>query len=140
MTDGVMIRSATKRDYQAIVSLHQQQKWSIDTLQKLEEFLQGGHTIFVAEEDGQIMGKVDVVEKIQNSEKVLSLQRLIVHPNHRRKGIASALIAAAEKECKNRNIRSMDVAVQENDSLAKSLYEKQGFKERARRIYLQKKL
>lgn len=140
MTQAVSIRKATEGDYHAILSFHQQQSWSIDTLQKLEEFLQEGHTIFVAEEDGQIMGKVDIVEKIQNSEKILSLQRLIVHPDYRRKGIASALLAAAEKECRNRNILSMDVAIQENNSLAKALYEKQGFKERARRIYLQKKL
>ncbi len=134
------IRRAKQEDLSAIAALHAREGWHFATVQELQHFLQQGHTILVAETDGTIVGKIDLIEKIQNREKILSIQRLIVHPEYREKGIATALLAAAEEECKQRNICYLVVAVREKNDLVKLLYEKNGFKEIEKRIYLQKEV
>ncbi len=137
---SITIRKAKQEDLSAIAALHEGECWHFTTLQEIQQFLQQGHMILVAETDGKVVGKIDLLEKTRQGQNILSLQRLVVHPDYRKQGIAGELLSAAEGECKERRIQCMDVAVKEENTFAKSFYEKQGFKERARRIYLRKEV
>lgn len=137
---SITIRKAKQEDLSVIAALHALEGWHLTTLQEMQQFLQRGHTILVAESAGTILGKVDLVERMRQQTPVMSLQRLIVHPDYRKKGIATVLLAAAEEECRQRGILYMDVSVRENNMLVKSIYEKNGFTEVEKKIYLQKEV
>ncbi|MCK4300814.1 MAG: GNAT family N-acetyltransferase, partial [Planctomycetes bacterium] len=57
---------------------------------------------------------------------------LLVHPEHRRQGVATALLRAAERYLRGRGAREVTVTVTEDNRPAQTLYEKAGFREAGR--------
>lgn len=53
--------------------------------------------ILVAEEEGQTAGWIGWTEKMQNDEKYIYIAEFMVHPDFRKKGIATSLIREVEK-------------------------------------------
>jgi len=57
------------------------------------------------------------------------INRLAVDPEHRRKGIAKALIAKAEKVLRERGIRVFCVLIKDSNESSRNLFKKAGYKE-----------
>lgn len=133
-------REATENDFHAIISLHKMQDWGLDTVRALKNFQEQGNKIIVCEENGTILGKMDIMQKKRQGLPFLYLERIIVHPSHRRKGIADKFLAYAETECKKHCLKFVDLTVREDNIPAVSLYKKKGFQELGRKVYMRKEI
>ena len=78
---------------------------------------------FVALEDGQVVGYVGSQTVIDGSD----MMNIAVHPDHRRKGIAQALVEALETCLRNRDSKMLLLEVRDSNAPAITLYEKLGF-------------
>lgn len=58
---------------------------------------------------------------------VLEVTALAVHPDHRRMGVGSALLAAAVSRARSRRARKVSLRVLSTDKAAIALYERNGF-------------
>jgi ribosomal protein S18 acetylase RimI-like enzyme len=86
-----------------------------------EEFLNCGETFLGYLEDDELVGALSYT--VEND--VLTICRMIVHPNHFRKGIAQQLLTATEE--KNSEIPVYQVSTGKDNFPAKRLYQKNGF-------------
>ena len=77
----------------------------------------------VAEEDGVVAGYVGSQTVIDESD----MMNVAVHPDHRRKGIAEALVTELVEALKKRESRCLTLEVRASNEPAKALYEKLGF-------------
>ena len=77
----------------------------------------------VAEEDGKVAGYVGSQTVIDESD----MMNVAVHPDHRRKGIAEALVVELVEALKKRESRCLTLEVRASNEPAKALYEKLGF-------------
>ncbi|MDG3132346.1 GNAT family N-acetyltransferase [Streptococcus suis] len=89
---------------------------------------------YVAEENGQIIGILDIdvycpeVSKdyvYAPSQRTAYFTNLAVHPDHQGKGIAQALYEKAEQELREQNVEKLAIFTREND-VANYLYKKWG--------------
>lgn len=86
-----------------------------------EELLDCGETFLGYVEDDELIGATSYT--IEN--EALTICRMIVHPNHFRKGIAQQLLTAAEE--KHPEIGTLLVSTGKDNFPAKKLYQKNGF-------------
>ncbi len=133
----MIFREAKESDYPEIIEMHKSQNWGIDTLSALRNFHKL-NTIIVCEHEGAIVAKIDIMQKKKTDRSFLYLERLIVHPDFRHKGIAKKFIEYAEQECKKRNLDAVELAVREDNQPAVQLYESCGFKVLGKKVYMQK--
>ena len=77
----------------------------------------------VAEEDGKVTGYVGSQTVMDESD----MMNVAVHPDHRRKGIAEALVVELVEALKKRESRCLTLEVRASNEPAKALYEKLGF-------------
>ena len=77
----------------------------------------------VAEEDGKVAGYVGSQTVIDESD----MMNVAVHPDHRRKGIAEALVVELVEALKKRESHCLTLEVRASNEPAKALYEKLGF-------------
>lgn len=80
--------------------------------------------MFVADVDGKAIGST-IVAKRGN---IGHIQAVMVHPNFRRQGIATALVKTAINDIKDRKMARATLRVLSNNDAAKNLYRKLGFK------------
>ena len=87
----------------------------------------GAH--LVAELDGQLAGYIRVkpVTPLRENAHVLGIVGLAVAPGSRRRGVASALLAAAEQHARARGARKLSLRVLSSNETAMRLYERHGF-------------
>lgn len=135
-----LFREAAESDYPVIISFHKSEKWGLDTPTSLRYFQQNSNHILVCENEGTIIGKMDVMQKKRAGREFLYLERVYIHPDFRRRGIAKQFLAYAEEECKKRGLGFVELAVREENVPARKLYEGTGFKELGKKIYLQKEI
>ena len=83
----------------------------------------------VAELDGRLAGYIRVkpVTPLPENAHVLGIVGLAVAPGDRRRGIASALLAAAEQHARARGARKLSLRVLSTNGGAMRLYERHGF-------------
>ena len=79
----------------------------------------------VAEEDGVVAGYVGSQTVIDESD----MMNIAVHPDHRRKGIAEALVMELVEALKKRESQCLTLEVRASNEPAKALYEKLGFEQ-----------
>ncbi|MHA1595303.1 MAG: ribosomal protein S18-alanine N-acetyltransferase [Candidatus Baldrarchaeia archaeon] len=89
----------------------------------------------IAEKDGEVVGYIMCRVEYGLSNMGIKLTRkghvvsIAVMPGHRRKGIATALLRAAEKALKEYGAKEMMLEVRVSNTPAISLYKKLGYKE-----------
>jgi ribosomal protein S18 acetylase RimI-like enzyme len=87
----------------------------------------GAH--LVAEIGGRMAGYIRLrpVTSLPESAHVLGIAGLAVAPGYRRRGVASALLAAAEQQARARGARKLSLRVLGTNATATRLYERLGF-------------
>jgi len=93
-----------------------------------DHYLKSG-LCFVALEDGHIVGFVfgQMVDYINNVPKVLWVESIAVHPNHRRKGIAYKLLKKAATEAKKKGAKAVQSTIMSDLAASVMLHKKIGF-------------
>ena len=83
----------------------------------------------VAELDGRVVGYIRLKPptKLSENAHVIQVQGLAVHPDARRHGVASGLLAAAEETLRERGTRKLTLRVLSTNEPAIRLYERRGF-------------
>ena len=83
----------------------------------------------VAELDGRLAGYIRVkpATTLRENAHVLGIVGLAVAPGDRRRGVASALLAAAEQHARARGARKLSLRVLGTNEPAMRLYERRGF-------------
>ena len=77
----------------------------------------------VAMEGETLLGYVGSQTVIDESD----MMNIAVHPDHRRRGIAEALVAALEEQLRQRGSKALTLEVRDSNAPAIALYEKLGF-------------
>ena len=83
----------------------------------------------VAVENGEVVGYIGSQSVLGESD----MMNVAVHPDHRRKGIAEALVLALAKDLKERDNVCLTLEVRVSNTPAIALYEKLGFTQVGRR-------
>ncbi len=92
-----------------------------------EEANEPSRQLFIAEEEGRILGSVQLsLAPRQNSRHRAELQKMIVHSSTQRRGIASQLLQYAEDHARQIG-RSLLILDTETECAAAKLYEKLGW-------------
>ena len=83
----------------------------------------------VAELDGRVVGYIRLrpPSKLPENAHVIQVQGLAVHPDARRRGVATGLLGAAEETLRERGTRKLTLRVLSTNEPAIRLYERQGF-------------
>ena len=96
-------------------------------LETLSEVAQGKRILLVASEDGRVMGSVQLaLAARQNGLHRAEVQKVLVHTDFRRRGLARELMLAAEEAARSAG-RTLLVLDTEQGSPAERLYEKCGY-------------
>ena len=87
----------------------------------------------MAEVDGGVAGLIatHVVPRIEDDAPSCRVIGIVVAPRHRRAGVASALMAAAEAEALAHGSRRLDLSSGDWRADAHAFYERSGFERRA---------
>jgi ribosomal protein S18 acetylase RimI-like enzyme len=136
----ITFREATEADYQAIIALHKSQDWGLDTPRTLRNFQDQGNMIVVAEVEKKVIGKMDLMQKKREEKEFLYVERLIIKEEYRNKGIGKKFLEYAAQECKKRNLKYLDVAVRDENEIAKRLYHSSGFEIIGKKMYMRKQM
>jgi GNAT superfamily N-acetyltransferase len=116
--------------------------WYLDHL--LKTCAEQDGTLFVAEDDGRVVGFAAVQCKVANEDVDESaydfalISDLGVNESHRGRGLGRALIAACEGFARDREARWLRIGVLGKNALARGLYERCGFEDR--QVVLEKTL
>ena len=100
---------------------------------EIEEHYSGKRTLFVAELDGRLVGTLQLVYKhpdpaMADGCKSAYLQALEVHPNFRRRGLATFLLDRLEAEARRKRFSRLTLMVEPDNEAALKLYSKRGYK------------
>lgn len=121
MADPYRVRAARATDLEALAALEQQifpDPWALESF---GEFLEGA-TLVV--DDGAAVVGYTVVRWVLEQGEILNLA---VHPDHRRRRIASRLLRAALDVLWQEGVRLAFLEVRESNEGARAFYERHGF-------------
>ncbi|MBC8333454.1 MAG: GNAT family N-acetyltransferase [Anaerolineae bacterium] len=88
---------------------------------------------FVWEEDGEIIGNLNLIHFFHQGRRLNLIANVAVHPNYRRRGIAQRLTQAALEKTRRRRIHEVWLQARTDNPAALTLYQNMGFSPRARR-------
>jgi len=124
------LRHLTVDDYDAIIRLWEQaglrsvRLHGRDSRDAFTAQLAGGQRAIGLEDEGRLVGAVLVTHDTRKG----WINRLAVHPEHRRKGYAPKLIAAAEQELCAMGLQIFAVLIEADNSVSQELFAQQGYK------------
>ena len=121
------IHRATLQDLDALARL--EQYFPSDRLNRahLRHLLRRGHAdIWACKNEGLLLG--DAVVLYRRGAQTARLYSLVVHPDHRRCGVARSLLTAAESTAGVRGCRALRLEVRPDNASAIRLYRKCGYK------------
>jgi predicted GNAT family acetyltransferase len=120
----------TVDDYDAIIRLWKQaglrsvRLQGGDSRDAFTAQLAAGQTAIGLEDEGLLVGAVLVAHDTRKG----WINRLAVHPEHRRKGYATELIAAAEQELRAMGLQIFAVLIEADNSVSQELFAREGYK------------
>lgn len=88
---------------------------------------------YVWEENGRLIGNLSLIPYLIGARRCYMIANVVVHPDHRRKGIGRALTVKAIEHARHMACPAAWLQVRAENSTAIALYESLGFQERARR-------
>jgi ribosomal protein S18 acetylase RimI-like enzyme len=124
------LRHLTVDDYDAIIRLWKEAGLESVRLQGRDSHdafaaqLAAGQRIIGLEDAGQLIGAVLVTHDTRKG----WINRLAVHPDHRRKGYATELIAAAERELREMGFQVFAVLIEADNNASQELFAQEGYK------------
>ena len=124
------LRHLTVDDYDAIIRLWKEAGLESVRLQGRDSHdafaaqLAAGQRVIGLEDAGQLIGAVLVTHDTRKG----WINRLAVHPDHRRKGYATELIAAAERELREMGFRIFAVLIEAENNVSQELFAQEGYK------------
>ena len=86
--------------------------------------LAAGQRAIGLEDNGQLIGAVLVTHDTRKG----WINRLAVHPDYRRKGYATGLIAAAERELRAMGLQIFAVLIESDNNASVELFSREGYK------------
>ncbi len=89
--------------------------------------------VFVAEEDGEVVGRLSVSRDPHPASSHVADLGLMVARAHRRRGVGAALMRAAEAWARNAGVDKLELHVFPHNAPAIALYEKLGYSHEGRR-------
>jgi len=127
MGDRYRVRAARATDLEGLAALEQRifpDPWALESFR---EFLE--RMILVAEDGGEVVGYT-VARWVLEQGEILNLA---VHPDHRRRRLASRLLHAALDRLWEEGVRLAFLEVRESNTGARAFYERHGFAQVGRR-------
>ena len=125
--NGWIIRTATHRDLTAVVklwALADAQPTVTDNVEALRSLVATDPTaLLVADSGGEVVGSLIAAWNGWRG----SFYRLAVHPDYRRRGLASSLVSEAETQLRDRGALRMDAIVAEGEQGAMSFWKSIGY-------------
>jgi ribosomal protein S18 acetylase RimI-like enzyme len=124
------LRKLTIDDYDAIIALWEQaglhsiRAQGRDSREAMAAQWAGGQVILGLEEAGQLVGVVVITQDTRKG----WINRLAIHPDHRHKGYAAQLIAAAEDELRAMDIHIFAALIESENTASQSLFAREGYK------------
>jgi GNAT superfamily N-acetyltransferase len=88
---------------------------------------------YVWEENGRVIGNASLIPFTREKKRVYLIANVATHPDHRRRGIALALMERAMRHISEKKVTDAWLHVRDDNPGAIDLYRKLGFVERARR-------
>ena len=127
------VRAATPADIDAVVRLEEvclgDDAWSRGLVEQGLAAALPTVSYLVAEVGGAVVGHAVASAAGDDAE----LQRIAVDPEHRRAGLASALLVAVERLVREQGATRLLLEVREDNTAAAAFYESRGFAEVGRR-------
>ncbi len=127
------VRAATPADVDAVVRLEEvclgDDAWSRGLVEQGLAAALPTVSYLVAEVGGAVVGHAVASAAGDDAE----LQRIAVDPDHRRAGLASALLVAVERLVREQGATRLLLEVREDNTAAAAFYESRGFAEVGRR-------
>jgi ribosomal protein S18 acetylase RimI-like enzyme len=125
--NGLSIRRGRPEDVEAILELWRQAEavpGVTDTAEDLHRAIGGGPAnVLVGEVEGRLVGSVIGTFDGWRA----NVYRLAVHPDHRRQGIARALVAAVEQELTRQGAKRVTALVMKDHPWAMTFWEAVGY-------------
>jgi ribosomal protein S18 acetylase RimI-like enzyme len=124
------LRHLTIDDYDAIIRLWKEAGLESVRLQGRDSHdafaaqLAAGQRVIGLEDAGQLIGAVLVTHDTRKG----WINRLAIHPHHRRKGHATELIAAAEQELREMGFQIFAVLIEADNNASQELFAREGYK------------
>jgi GNAT superfamily N-acetyltransferase len=124
------LRYLTSDDYDAIVHLWKQAGLQSvrlrgrDSPSAFAAQLAAGQRVIGLEDAGQLIGTILVTHDTRKG----WIDRLAVHPDHRHKGYAAQLIAAAEQELRKTGLQIFAVLIEADNNASRELFAQEGYK------------
>ncbi len=124
------LRHLTVDDYGAIIRLWKEAGLESVRLQGRDSHdafaaqLAAGQRVIGLEDAGQLIGAVLVTHDTRKG----WINRLAIHPDHRRKGYATELIAAAERELRGMGFQIFAVLIEADNNASQELFAREGYK------------
>ena len=124
------LRNLTIDDYDAIIRL-----WKLAGLQSVRpkgrdsrdafaEQLDAGQRLIGLEDSGQLIGTVVITRDTRKG----WINRLAIHPDHRHKGYAKRLLAAAEEELRAMGLPIFAALIEAENTPSRMLFAREGYK------------
>ena len=142
---SLKIRRATEKDVDAISRLDNagefEERMIREYLCSIDKSRREKTVILLAIDGENAMGKAEVViGKRGDTGKLGYLRKIVVIPEQRGKGIATALAEKAFEICREEGATTLDLHVTEDNKGAISLYQKLGFKTRHKELHMRKEI
>lgn len=116
--DVMEIRKTSQRDTSGVINLFikifaeppYREKWQKkDVLKRFSQFPRMKEFSFVAEEKGRIIGFIVSQAETWDDGVHIFIQDAGVDSHYRRKGVASAIVAALEEACRKRGVKAVNL-------------------------------
>ncbi len=124
------IRRLTIDDYDAIIGLwqlaglHSIRAQGRDSRATMAAQMAAGQVILGLEEGGELIGVVVVTQDTRKG----WINRLAIHPQHRRKGYAAQLVTATENELRAMGIHIFAALIEGDNASSQALFAREGYK------------